>query len=298
MIDVSVMTDQLGLDFEDAVKQLAEWGIAWVDLRSGVYGKAIDDVTDSEVERAQAVLDKHRLQVACLATRLASPWKDHDLWDEKDWDEELLHLDRLIALARAFGTNMLRVYAYRKPNPDVALDRPDLEEFLEPVSRRLREAAEIAADQGLVLVLENETFSLVGTCSELRQVVDAVDHEALLACWDVANGWACGEQPYPDGYDQIRDSIGYVHIKGAKSRPDDPSVYGGVALVGQDDLDYGSVLGALIRDGYDGKVALHPHHNLFPDQYKLVGEQNPDLTATWLTLKRVRELLAASNEGD
>lgn len=297
MVDISVMTDQLGLDFESAAKQLAEWGVQWVDLRGGIYGKGIDDVTDSEAERAQAVLDKHGLQVACLASRLASPWLEHDLWDAKDWEAELKQLDRLTELAEVFDTNVLRVYAYRKPNPDVPRDRPDLEEYLEPVSQRLREAAEIAAGHGLRLVLENETFSLVGTCDEMRRVLEAVDHEALLACWDVSNGWACGEPPYPDGYDKIKELIGYVHIKGAKGRSDDPSVYDGVALVGQDDLDYATVLGAMIRDGYDGMVALHPHHNLFPDQYKLKDEENPDLTAAWLTLQRVREILAASDAG-
>jgi sugar phosphate isomerase/epimerase len=287
------MTDQLGLQFDSAVKQLADWGVQWVDLRGGIYGKGIDDVTDSEAASAQAVLKEHGLQVGCLASRLASPWLNHDLWDAQDWEEELLGLDRLIKLAEVFQTDVLRVYAYRKPNPDVPQDRPNLEEYLEPVSERLREAAEIAAGQGLQLVLENETFSLVGTCGEMRRVLDAVDHEALLACWDVSNGWACGEPPYPDGYDQIRGLVGYVHVKGAKSRADDPSVYDGVALVGQDDMDYETILGALINDGYEGKVALHPHHNLFPDRYKLKDEPNPDLTAARLTLGRVREILAA-----
>jgi sugar phosphate isomerase/epimerase len=293
MIEISVMTDQLGLDFESAVKQLAEWDVGWVDLRSGIYDKGIDDVTDAEVEQAQAVLEESGLRVACLASRLASPWKEHDLWDEADWEAELRNLDRLISLAEAFQTDLLRVYAYRKPNPKVAVDRPDLEEYLEPVSQRLRQAAEVAASHDLRLVLENETFSLVGNCQEMRQVLDAVGHEALLACWDVANGWACGEQPYPDGYDQIRDRIGYVHIKGAKSQPDDPNVYGGVALVGQDDVDYETILGVLASDGYDGKMALHPHHNLFLDECKLHDEANPDLEATRLTLVRMREILSA-----
>lgn len=293
MIEVSVMTDQLGLDFHSSVKQLREWGVKWVDLRGGIYGKGIDDLADEEVERAGAVLSENGLRVACLAARLASPWKDHDLWDEKDWEAELVHLERLIELAEAFGTKMLRVYAYRKPNPDVATDRPDLSKFIEPVSQRLRQAAEMAANHDVLLVLENETFSLVGNCRELRQILESVRHEALLACWDVANGWACGEQPYPQGYKEIKDMIGHVHIKGAKGRPDDRAVYDGVALVGQDDLDYETVLSALIGDGYAGKVALHPHHNLFPDKDKLKGEQNPDLKVTWLTLQRVRQILAS-----
>ena len=292
MVDISVMTDQLGLDFESAVKQLAEWEVDWVDLRGGIYEKGIDDVTNSEAERAHTILDEYGLQVGCLASRLASPWLDHDLWDAKDWEAELPQLYRLIELAETFQTGVLRVYAYRKPNPKVPQDRPNLDEYVEPISRRLREAAAIASDHGLTLVLENETFSLVGTCAEMGRILEAVDHEALLACWDVSNGWACGEPPYPDGYGEIKDRVGYVHVKGAKGRSDDPSVYDGVALVGQDDLDYETVLGALIRDGYDGKVALHPHHNLFPDQYKLKDEHNPDLTAAWLTLKRVREILA------
>jgi sugar phosphate isomerase/epimerase len=292
MIDISVMTDQLGLDFEDAVKQLADWDVEWADLRSGIYGKGIDDVTDADVERARAALEQHGLRVACLSSRVNSPWKDHDLWDEKDWDEERLRLHRLIELCKALDADLLRVYAYRKPNPDVALDRPNLEEYLGPISHRLGEAAELARAEDVRLVLENETFSLVGTCSELRQVLDAVNHTALLACWDVANGWACGEQPHPDGYEKIRDRIGYVHIKGAVAKPGSPDVYDGVGLVGQDDLDYETVLGALARDGYEGKIALHPHHNLFLEEHKLHDETNPELKVTWLTLRRMREILA------
>jgi sugar phosphate isomerase/epimerase len=293
MIDLSVMTDQLGLDFEDAVKQLAQWGVEWVDLRSGVYGKGIDDVTDADVERARAALNRQGLRVACLSSRLNSPWIDHDLSDEKDWEAELVSLYRLIELCKAFDADLLRVYAYRKPNPDIALDRPSLEEYLGPLSRRLGEAAEVVAAEDIRLVLENETFSLVGTCGELRQVLDAVNQRALLACWDVANGWACGEQPYPDGYEAIKDRIGYVHIKGAVAKAGSPDVYCGVGLVGQDDLDYGTVLGALARDGYEGKIALHPHHNLFLEECKLQGETNPDLKVAWLTLHRVRDILAS-----
>jgi len=293
MIDISVMTDQLGLDFEDAVKQLAEWDVEWVDLRSGIYGRGIDEVTDADVERAGVALEQQGLRVACLSSRLNSPWKDYDLWDEKDWEAELGHLDRLLELCKAFDADLLRVYAYRKPNPDVALERPDLKEYLGPISRRLGEAAEMAAAQNIRLVLENETFSLVGTCGELRQVLDAVNHDQLLACWDVANGWACGEPPYPDGYQKIKGQIGYVHVKGAVSKSGQPKAYGGVGLVGQDDLDYETVLGALARDGYEGKIALHPHHNLFGEEHKLCDEANPDLKATWLTLERMREILRA-----
>jgi sugar phosphate isomerase/epimerase len=184
MIDISVMTDQLGLDFESAVKQLAEWDVEWADLRSGIYGKGIDDLTDAEAERARAVLDQHGLRVWCLSSRVNSPWKDHDLWDEKDWEAELVGLYRLIELCKAFDADLLRVYAYRKPNPEIARDRPNLGEYLGPISHRLRKAAEVAAAEGRRLVLENETFSLVGTCRELLQVLDGVSHEALLACWD------------------------------------------------------------------------------------------------------------------
>jgi hypothetical protein len=49
----------------------------------------------------------------------------------------------------------------------------------------------------------------------------------------------------------------------------------------------------LASDGYDGKMALHPHHNLFLDECKLHDEANPDLEATRLTLVRMREILSA-----
>ena len=93
--------------------------------------------------------------------------------------------------------------------------------------------------------------------------------------------------------EEIKGMIGCVHIKGAKGQPSDPSIYAGVALLGEDDMPYETILRALMADGYDGKLALHPHHNLFLDEYKLQGEENPDLKATWLTLQRVRELLAS-----
>jgi sugar phosphate isomerase/epimerase len=124
---------------------------------------------------------------------------------------------------------------------------------------RLRGPVERARRAGLTLGLENEYTTLVGTCAEVRQVVDAVDSPALRICWDVASGWYTGEPILPAGYAQVRGRLCDVHVRDAAAQPGHPARHGQVCLLDEGAIDWTAILSRLRADGYRGPCTLEPH---------------------------------------
>jgi sugar phosphate isomerase/epimerase len=120
----------------------------------------------------------------------------------------------------------------------------------------------------VLLCLENEGATLVGTCAEARTVIDALGApESLTVAWDVNNGWYCGERPLPDGYDQIAGCVAHVHVK--------PNPAETMETVGDSNITYDAIFRALLASGYQGPASIE--HWGSPE----------------LMLKGVRELAAA-----
>ena len=46
---LSVFTDELAMDFYEALPLLKEWGMKYVDFRGRINGKPIENLTDEEI---------------------------------------------------------------------------------------------------------------------------------------------------------------------------------------------------------------------------------------------------------
>jgi sugar phosphate isomerase/epimerase len=68
-----------------------------------------------------------------------------------------------------------------------------------------------------------------------------------------------GEQPFPRGYEAVRDFIAHVHIKDA--HVPEGSIKPEWAVVGEGAIDYVGQMRALRESGYDGYLSLETHYN-------------------------------------
>jgi len=242
-----IFSDEVAPDFEEAVRLAAAAGAEGLELRGRLFGKSIGQIDAADVERIRQVCARHGVRVAVIG----SPVGKCSMDSPEEMREHQRLFGRMVQLAHAFETPLIRGFALWRPDRDRATDhlRPDLEQYLPRVREFLAPIAEQAGREGVRFCLETEGACLVGTCGEARRVMEALGNPpALGVTWDVNNGLSCGESPYPEGYALIRDRVYHLHVK--------PNPQQSLATVGESALTYEQILTLLKRDGYDAWASI------------------------------------------
>jgi sugar phosphate isomerase/epimerase len=111
----------------------------------------------------------------------------------------------------------------------------------------------------VTLGFENVSSGNIGTSTDLTRMFDRFDSPNLKLIWDPGNAYAAGEpDPYPTGYERVKDRIAHVHVKDADF-VDGKRVW---LPVGAGKVDYEGQIRALIQDDYQGVVAVETHFRL------------------------------------
>ena len=153
----------------------------------------------------------------------------------------MLNLRKCIAAARILGADRVRVFTFHRVEDPKALF-PRIAEVLEPMCN-------VAREEGVRLLIENEPSCNVGDCAELAAILGMLPAKNLGANWDALNGAALGEAPYAQGYNLLpKNRVWNVQIKG-KSILDTPQ-----------HLDWPTIIRALEQDGYGGELGLETHY--------------------------------------
>src|SRR5262249_27399872 len=156
---LSIITDEISQDLGHALEVATkEFGLGFVELR-GMWKKNILKLDEKEITEARKLVEKYDVKV----TDIASPFFKVD-WPGAPkskfsptgaafgasftYEQQDEVLERSIALAKAFGTNRVRVFDFWQLEDD----KP----YREAMDEKLREAAAKAAKQNIVLLLENE----------------------------------------------------------------------------------------------------------------------------------------------
>ena len=254
---LSVITDEISMDFEHALDIMQEYGCEGAELRS-LWGTNIVDLSDDQIERAKRALDARGMAVSCIASPLfkcdldetggSAAGRTHQA-QERGLGQQMDVLERCIHLCGVFDTPFIRIFAFWR--------RGDLADNIEKeIIRIFEEPAARAEKANVVLGLENEHSCYLGTGGEIARVIEAVNSPGLRAVWDPGNAFCAGEVPYPDGYEAVKDYIVHVHIKDAV-REDGKHKF---VCIGDGELDYDGQLRALVADGYDGYLSLETHY--------------------------------------
>jgi len=264
MIESGVFTDEISLDFDRAVRIASELGVNKVDVRT-IGDKNISEIDEIEAQEMMRVLRKY----GCKVGTIASPFGKCSIDNIEEYNLHLKMLEHLIWLADFFDTQIIRSFAFWRPKELREDERTPLEgELLEKISEKLSPAVKIADESGKILALETEGSTFVGTCAEACKVLDSIDNENLKVCWDIANGWYCGEVPFPDGYSHIRGLVVHLHIKDFMLDSGDINKKKG-CIIGEGIIPYDTIFRALLYDEFDGIASIETH--LFfgdPDRFE------------------------------
>ena len=264
-MQLAAITDEISQDFEHALDVLLEYGATGAELR-GLWETNIADLNAEQVTRAQQALRDRNLRVACLST----PFYKCDITPQtenageasgpmhlavpRDLEQQMEMLQRCIRHAHQFETDLLRVFSFWRKEPlTPEIEARIIAAFAAPV--------ELAAREGVTLVLENEHACFLGTGQETARIVGEINSPHLKICWDPGNAFAAGEQPFPDGYEAVKPWMAHVHVK--DGRLVDMGSHGKQlqwCVIGEGEIDYKGQFAALKEDDYHKWISLETHY--------------------------------------
>lgn len=246
-ISPCVFSDEVAEEFAGSVRIAVENGCPGLEIRGRLLGKNVTQIDDDDVARIQAILKEYGAHVAVIGSPVGKC--DGDSQEERAAHQR--HFVRMAELAHRFGTRVIRGFALWRPDRSRETDhvRPNLAEHMASITSFLAPIVELAEKEDVLLGLETEGATMVGTNGEARQVMDAMGNPTHLGVtWDVNNGLHNGEYPYPKGYELVQDRIFHVHVK--------PDSNKSLATVADSELTYEQILRVLRDDGYTGAASI------------------------------------------
>jgi sugar phosphate isomerase/epimerase len=253
MIRLSALADEIAPDLDTQIAALREVGIGWLELR-GVWDTNVLDLSDAQVAQVGRALGAAGLRVSAIASPIGKTPISAPLADDRR------RLARAIAVARALGTDRLRVFSYYPASGEAG--PPPRAAVLE----RLRALTADAGAAGVTLLHENEKGIYGDVPERVLDLVESVGSAALRVAWDNANFVQVGVRPFTDGYALLRPHLEYLQVKDAVAST------GTVVPAGEGDGQLRETLTALRDDGYEGYASLEPH---LGEAFELGGFSGP-----------------------
>jgi len=248
---LGAISDGFSQDFEEALKIMKGYGLAWVEIRN-LWGTYNTEASPAQIQRLKDLLAKYEFKVSTVDTALykcALPGTKpiEDAKDIYPYPAQMDLLKRAIERAHAFGTDKLRGFTFwRVAEPEKLYMR---------IAEELEKVAEVARRAGVRIMLEDEGSCIVGTGRELARLLKAVAAPNVGANWDVGNGLWHGEAPFPEGYQALpKNRIWHLHVKGVQCNSGFKNCDETFADQGQ--IDLLAQFRALVRDRYQETISL------------------------------------------
>ena len=241
--ELSGFSDEISKYIDEQFAHLNKLGIRYFEPRQ-VDESNIADLTDEELE-----ILKQKMKVAGISvSSIGSPIGKIDINDPIE--PHLEKLKRVIHIAKELGSRYIRVFSFYIPKDE----DPSL--YRDEVMKRMKMMAEIAEQEDVILLHENEKGIFGDIALRCKEIFDEVDSPNLKVVFDPANFVRCGDVTYPDGFHLLKEHIEYMHIK-------DALWDGTVVPAGMGEGHFEEILTELAENGYEGFLSLEPHLGSF-----------------------------------
>jgi len=266
---LGVITDQVGFDLSRVLRTFYQtYPLRWAEVRylslRGANRYVYGDATPAELKQIRQQFEDAGVTVSVLDSAIfkmtlpgTEPVGERPAYVDpahERLDRQIDDLKRAADAAHALGTNRVRVFTFRRvAHPEKIFDR---------VVEQVQQAAAIARQHDLVLLVENEYDTNTATGREIAKLFKAIPDRQLMHNWDPCNSYESGEVPFPAVWEEIdRSRISHIHLKDAQGKQWRP--------IGSGQIDFAGQFRALVHMNYSGTLSLETRYrNAEQDAYR------------------------------
>ncbi len=239
MIHLSAFADEISPDPAEQVDVLDRLDIHHIEFRS-IFGTNVLDLDDAQHESFRALLSSRGFALSAIGSPIGK------ILATDPFEPHLARFHRALDLAEFYDAPRIRVFSYYIPPGD------DPQAHREAVMERMAIKARLAADQGVVLFLENEKGIFGDSAARVLDILTTVDSPALAHAFDPANYLEIG-QGIDEAWDLLRGRTGHIHVK------DYDPVAKTMVPAGQGAGQIPRIIAEAVSDGFAGYCTLEPH---------------------------------------
>ena len=162
-------------------------------------GKPVADIRSARPGSAQAQKDRG------LPCRGRSPIGKIDI--RSDFEPHMDKFLHVLELAHTLETRYIRLFSFFIPEGE------DPASYRDKVMDQLGRFVDAARGSGVMLLHENEKAIYGDIPERCRDILDTMDPTVMRGIYDFSNFVQCGAQNYQFGWNLLRDSIVYFHMK-------------------------------------------------------------------------------------
>ncbi len=215
---LSIISDEISRDPSTAAEVACEWGLKHLELRSYYGTRAPRGMSEADMTAVAKAAGAFGLDVPSISPGLFKiRLDDPDIEDHRG----ALRV-QCLDMAEMLGAKTMVVFPYLRMDRDEPEDRWPPEMVAD-----FQETAELAAERGITVAVENEPICYAATGGSMARLLDEIDRPNCGANWDAAN----------------------VDADGSRS----------TVPPGDGEVDWPGQIRALIADGYAGLVVVETH---------------------------------------
>jgi sugar phosphate isomerase/epimerase len=239
MIRLSAFADEISQDPAEQVECLRRNGIAFIEFRA-ILGKNVLDLSEAEHREFRALLEGEGFGLSAIASPIGK------IPIGEDFAPHLARFRHALDLAEFYKAPNVRIFSYYLPG------ERDPGIYRDEVMRRMAAKAELAAERGLRLVLENEKGIYGDTAVRVADILTTVDSPALGHAFDPANYLEVGED-VGAAWEHLRDRVVHFHVKdySLQTHRNVPA--------GEGDGRIPELIADAVSRGFAGFCVLEPH---------------------------------------
>lgn len=246
MYKTSVITDEISQDLKVAAQMAREYGLQGLEIRS-VNERNPFQMTKEDTKFVKSVADDFGLKICAVS----SPMYKCDFNDPAVRREHDDTFRRFMETMHDWDVKLIRTFNFFNLH-DGGAKLPEIAEMYQKL-------ADVAEDAGVTMLLESEPSVNAVNIASLVKFLKMVDRKSVQAVYDPGNELAdvTAPDPYPMGYELLKPYIRHVHVKDLKRGSEMTP-----APLGEGDVDFHGIFGALKRDNYEGWVSLETHYRI------------------------------------
>ncbi|MGB9717770.1 MAG: sugar phosphate isomerase/epimerase family protein [Thermoproteota archaeon] len=239
----SFITDEVSQDLDEVREFARSFNIDAIEIRT-ILDKGFPEIL-GEKNVLKSFLQDNGLKVCAIA----SPTFKCDIDSSEEYEKHLEIFRSALELAGHLDTRLVRAFTFWR--------KGRYEDYKQTIIEKFGKIVEIAEEQGVTIIVENEPSTFVGNGRKLADFLNSLGARSVKALWDPGNELMDeeGEDPYPTGFDYVKKFIRHVHVKdgvreGSETR---------FLKVGDGQAKIGENLRALKEMEYEGYVSLETH---------------------------------------